>query len=265
MEKQNRQASGPATENDPTSQSYNWAITPPRRQRKAGGQILSINSGKCVDAEWTQRRGRTAIEKRALTSSCTVTELGIQGDEQAADFHGGRLQAVYAYAREDLDWWSDELGRPLRNGMFGENLDLTGFDVSGAALGERWQAGEVLLEVMAPRMACGTFGAWMGETGWAKRFNDARRPGAYLRVVREGKLSVDDSVHMVWQPQQRVTVAESVGAILGDHEVLRRIHALAEQVPAWDKTAMMFHVSNRTNAKAKGSGETLTSVPPGAG
>jgi len=42
------------------------------------------------------------------------------GDSQA---HGGDDQAVYAYAREDLDVWQGHLERDLSNGMFGENVD----------------------------------------------------------------------------------------------------------------------------------------------
>ncbi|MEU0247407.1 MOSC domain-containing protein [Streptomyces sp. NPDC006235] len=211
-------------------------------------KVISINTGKCVESAWATRRGRSAIEKLAISSSVAVTKLGIEGDEQAADFHGGVLQAVYAYAREDLDWWSGQLARPLRNGMFGENIDLVGFDVSGAVLAEQWRVGEVLLEVMAPRMACGTFGAWMGEKGWAKRFNAARRPGAYLRVLEEGRLAPGDPVEIVWRPAKRVTVAEAVGAILDDQDVLRRIVDMADDTPGWDRAAMMFHVSNRTRS-----------------
>lgn len=215
---------------------------------KSMGKIVSINTGKCVDSAWATRRGRSAIEKLAVNTSVSVTKLGIEGDEQAADFHGGVLQAVYAYAREDLDWWAGQLGRPLRNGMFGENIDIVDFDVSGAVLGEQWRVGEVILEVMAPRMACGTFGAWMGEKTWAKRFNDTRRPGAYLRVLEEGRLTTGDPAEVIWRPTDRVTLAESVGAILGDQDVLRRVITMADHFPEWDRGAMMFHVSNRTRA-----------------
>jgi MOSC domain-containing protein YiiM len=203
-----------------------------------------------VDAAWTKRRGRTAIKKLMVDTSAVVTKLGLEGDEQAADFHGGLLQAVYAYAREDLEWWSRELGRPLRDGMFGENVDLVDFDVSGAVLGEQWRMGEVLLQVMAPRMACGTFGAWMEEPGWAKRFNSIRKPGAYLRVLEEGRVNLGDPVEVVWRPEKHITVGESVGAILGDQDILRRIIDMADEVPTWDRAAMMFHVNNRTRKKA---------------
>ena len=52
------------------------------------------------------------------------------------------------FAREELDWWADRLGRELPHGMFGENLTTSGLDVDGALVGERWAVGEdVLLEV----------------------------------------------------------------------------------------------------------------------
>ncbi|MFK8850815.1 hypothetical protein [Streptomyces sp. Ac-502] len=62
-----------------------------------------------------------------------------------------------------------------------------------------------------------------------------------------------------------MTLAESVGAILGDQEVLRRVHSLAEQVPAWDAKAMLFHVSNRTRAAAEHPTETLAATSSNSG
>ncbi|MBA0051252.1 MOSC domain-containing protein [Streptomyces sp. AJS327] len=222
------------------------------------GNVTSVNTGKRVEVPWA-RRGQTAIGKFPVAAGAAVTKLGLEGDEQTADFHGGVLQAVYAYAREDLDWWSGLLDRELRDGVFGENVDLVGFDVTGAVLAERWRVGDVLLEVTAPRMACGTFGGWMDEKGWAKRFNGARRPGAYLRVLEEGTIRPGDTAEVVWRPEKRVTIAEAVSAILDDHDILRRILDMAEDVPTWDRAAMMFHVSNRTRSAAKEK-----SVPPPA-
>src|SRR6185369_2155962 len=45
--------------------------------------------------------------------------------------HGGDDQAVYAYAREDLDTWAFTLDRPLDNGCFGENLTTAQLDLTG--------------------------------------------------------------------------------------------------------------------------------------
>ena len=56
--------------------------------------------------------------------------------------HGGDDQAVYAYAREDLDEWENRLGRELSDGMFGENLTTSGVEVTQrACLGSlAWKA-----------------------------------------------------------------------------------------------------------------------------
>src|SRR5262249_53625899 len=55
--------------------------------------------------------------------------------------HGGADQAVYAYAREDLDGWEFQLQRKLSPGMFGENLTTADVDVTNARIGERWRVG----------------------------------------------------------------------------------------------------------------------------
>ena len=61
--------------------------------------------------------------------------------------HGGRDQAVYAYAQEDLDAWAAELGRPVAPGQFGENLTVRGVDVTGAVIGERGRSAQTQLVV----------------------------------------------------------------------------------------------------------------------
>ncbi len=73
---------------------------------------------------------------------------GVGGSGLAGDavcdlrHHGGSDQAVYAFAREELDAWQRLLdGRELANGAFGENLTTAGIDVSGALIGERWRVG----------------------------------------------------------------------------------------------------------------------------
>ena len=122
--------------------------------------------------------------------------------------HGGPDLAVYAYAREDLDFWAAELDRPLPDGVFGENLTTEGADVNGALIGERWRIGmAVVLEASLPRVPCGTFQAWLALAGWIKRFTLAARPGSYFRVVEEGEIQAGDQIEIVHRPDHDVTVA----------------------------------------------------------
>jgi MOSC domain-containing protein YiiM len=164
--------------------------------------------------------GVTAIDKRPLTAPVRVGPYGVRGDVQAdRKSHGGLEQAVYAYSDVDADWWADQLDAELPPGWFGENLLVSGIDVSGAHIGERWCVGSgddtVVLEVTKPRRPCQTFARWAGgqlgsshERGWVKRFQQAGRPGTYLRVVKNGIVAAGDSIELLSHPDGAPTIAE---------------------------------------------------------
>src|ERR687885_1843956 len=98
------------------------------------GLLVSVNVGQ--PRQVPVRRGRplmSAIWKAPVDGRVRVAGINVEGDRQAdLRVHGGPDKAVYAYAAEDAAWWAAELGRELPPGMFGENLTVTGLDVSGA-------------------------------------------------------------------------------------------------------------------------------------
>lgn len=164
--------------------------------------------------------GVTGIDKRPVDGTVQVRDpgpkptglgSGVVGDHigDRAN-HGGSDQALYSFAREDLDEWERRLGRPLANGFFGENLTTRGLDVNGALEGERWQIGRtVVLEVTYPRIPCVTFRGWMDEKGWLKTFTEVARPGAYLRVVVPGSIRGGDELLVVHRPDHGRTITEA--------------------------------------------------------
>ena len=187
--------------------------------------IRSVNVGRPRPREWAEI-GRTAIEKHPVSGPVPARPLGLDGD-QVGDtvHHGGVDQAVYAFAREDLDWWAGQLGAPLADGMFGENLTTEGIDVNEAGIGERWRIGTVLLEVASVRIPCNDFKGWMGEAGldnagWVKRFAAVGRPGPYLRVVEEGTLRAGDALIVEHRPDHDVTVSTMFRALTTDRSLL---------------------------------------------
>ncbi len=149
---------------------------------------------------------------------------GVVGDDVSSrKHHGGSRQAVYAFAREELDWWGTGLGRTLPDGMFGENLTTSGLDVDASVVGERWRVGSALLEVTGPRIPCATFAAWIGERGWVRRFTERGRTGAYLAVVEPGSIAVGDLVQVVTRPELGITVPEVFRALMGDAPLMGRV------------------------------------------
>ncbi len=173
------------------------------------GRVLSVNVGTPRLIEWLGRVEATSIWKSPVDGRVTVRGVNSEGDDQAdRRVHGGPDKAIYSYAREDEDWWAEQIGRPLEAGTFGENLTLQGMDVTGAVVGERWEIGGTVLEVAQPRMPCWKLGARMGDPGFPDVFSDAGRPGAYLRIILEGDVGAGDAVRVIHRPSHGVTVGE---------------------------------------------------------
>ncbi len=187
--------------------------------------LLSVNVGRPQERGWAEI-GRTSIDKQSVTGVVRVTRLGLEGD-QVSDtrHHGGPDQAVYAFAREDLDTWTAELGQEVRNGQFGENLTTAGIDVNEAEVGERWRIGTAVFEVASVRIPCNDFKNWMDHSGydkraWVRRFTATGRPGPYLRVLQEGELSAGDELEVVHQPGHGVTVSTMFRALTLERDLL---------------------------------------------
>jgi len=190
--------------------------------------IRSVNVGRPRPWQWAQI-GRSSIQKHQVAGPVGVERRGLVGD-QVSDtrHHGGVDQAVYAFAREDLDWWAAELGTELRDGRFGENLTTDGYDVNEAEVGEHWRVGSALLEVASVRTPCNDFKGWIGEcgldsTGWVRRFAARKRPGPYLRVLQEGEVCSGDLAEVVHRPGHGVTVSLMFRALMGERELLPRL------------------------------------------
>ncbi len=168
--------------------------------------VESVNVGTAVDVPWGQLK-RTAIDKRPVEGPVRVHRLGVGADEVADQTnHGGEMQAVYAYAREDLDAWADQLGRALSPGQFGENLTTRGIDLNAAHAGDRWRIGGALVEVSGVRIPCSVFQGFLDEPQWVKRFTVAGLPGAYLRVIEEGDISAGDIIEIVERRDHEITI-----------------------------------------------------------
>jgi MOSC domain-containing protein YiiM len=212
------------------------------QSRPRAGELVAVNLAQVIDTP-PPVRGRpdvkpvkTGIDKRPVTGPVAVRRLGMAGDTICDTVnHGGVDQAVYAYAEEDADWWRAELdARPrveLRPGAFGENLTTRGVDVSGAVIGERWRIGSTILQVSAPRIPCSTFAAFWGMDRLIKRFIEAGRPGAYLRVLTEGELSAGDPITVLDRPAHGLTIAQTLRALTGDHSLAALLVA-APELPA---------------------------------
>jgi MOSC domain-containing protein YiiM len=202
------------------------------------GKVLSVNVARVRTNPDPRAASKvTGIDKVATREAVMVRAPGPMrgglGSGLAGDtignpkVHGGDDQAVYAYAREDLDAWENQLQRTLTDGMFGENLTTSGMDVTGARIGERWRIGTdgPLLEVSAPRTPCRTFSAFLNLNHWIKTFTQAGNPGAYFRVLSPGAIRAGDAISVEYRPEHDVTIGLVFRARMTDPALLPRLLA----------------------------------------
>jgi MOSC domain-containing protein YiiM len=198
-------------------------------------EVVSVNVGRPRTVEHEGKAVMTAIWKRPVTGRVAARGVNLVGDGQAdRSVHGGVDKAVYAYAREDYGWWGTELGvEALQPGTFGENLTVSGLDLSAAEVGERWRVGSTLLEVSEPRFPCFKLGIRMGNPKFLKRFAAARRPGTYLRIVEAGDVGAGDRIEVVDRPGHGVTIGLFAEAYLRDRARLVELLAADALSPMW--------------------------------
>ena len=189
------------------------------------GRVVAVNLAVVRTDPFTRvKSGRSGIDKRPVDRPVWLDVDGVVGDTVCDTAnHGGPGQAVYAYAREDLDFWTDQLQRAVEPGNVGENLTLAGVDCSHAVVGERWRVGDAVLRVTGPRIPCRVFAGFLDVPDLIKRFFAAGRPGAYLSVERPGAVSAGDPVTVSDRLAHGVTTAEVMAAFVGHRELLPRI------------------------------------------
>ena len=158
-------------------------------------RLISINIGK----ERTQQRNdyveTTGIYKMPVDVPVEIKSRGIEGDAICdKKNHGGPDQALYVYGSADYAWWSEEIGKELAPGTFGDNLTISDLESAQFNVGDYLHFGEVTLQITSPRIPCGTFATRMQDPQWVKKFRAAERPGLYCRVIKGGVIKAGDPV-----------------------------------------------------------------------
>jgi MOSC domain-containing protein YiiM len=168
--------------------------------------LISVNLGQERQVPKAKGFEVTGIFKLPVSTAVQVTTEGIPGDVVCdKKHHAGPDQAVYVYGAPDYDFWSQALGTEITPGTFGENLTIAGLESARFNIGDRLSVGEVVLEVTAPRIPCGTLARRMGDPEFVKKFRAAERPGLYCRVLREGQVRAGDVV--TYQPFSGDTIS----------------------------------------------------------
>ncbi len=181
-------------------------------------KVTSVNIGQRETINDGDRSYETGINKKPVTVPVLVAKSGLQ-DDAVCDtrHHGGPDQAVYLYRKEDYAWWSNELGREVGAGTFGENLTVEGLSDPALMVGDRLRFPDLELEVTAPRIPCSTLATVMGDSRFARAYMQAGRPGIYFRVIKTGSVTRGDEAELI------PTGEDSISTVMFFHDFHRKL------------------------------------------
>ena len=116
-----------------------------------------------------------------------VVEHGIQGDAHAGKWH----RQVSLLSFEKIEAFK-ATGVDLENGAFGENIIVSGIDLSTLPVGSVLKAGHVVMEVTQIGKTCHHHCAIYHRVG------DCIMPreGIFARVIKPGRLQAGDEIHV---------------------------------------------------------------------
>jgi MOSC domain-containing protein YiiM len=112
--------------------------------------------------------------------------------------------------------------------------------VNDALVGERWRIGTVVLEVSEPRIPCWRLGVRMNDKMFPRRFTEALRPGAYLRIAVEGDVGVGDEISIVERPDHDLTIRDVFRIYNRDRAEVERLLTVPQMSESWKRWAADF-------------------------
>jgi MOSC domain-containing protein YiiM len=219
------------------------------------GTLMSVNVGMPQNVSWQGRTVYTGIWKHPVEGPRTVRRLNIEGDGQGDTAgHGGEQRAVLVYQIQSYRHWEEHFGRDdFGYGQFGENLTVDGLSDDEVCIGDRYRIGEAEFEVSQPRVTCFRVGLRVGEPELPALLVSHRRPGFYMRVLKEGPVQAGDRVIKVGAGPKALSVADTSALLYlpgRDPAKLRAAVQIPALSPGWQQSFRDLLADTETGSSA---------------
>lgn len=209
---------------------------------------VDVFSGKIQDYPGSRP---SAIGKIQVDGELMLTELGLEGDEQAEKkIHGGPDRALCHYPREHYLYWArefpdqpDQFVAPA----FGENLSTDGLTEQNVYIGDIFRWGEALIQVTQPRSPCFKLNFHFGISDMASLMQNCGKTGWLYSVVAPGMVSADAPLELLSRVSD-VSVQEAIAIAWHmpfDDEQYHRLLSAAGLSKSWTRTMQKRRLSGK--------------------
>ncbi|HEY3986556.1 6-hydroxyaminopurine reductase [Cedecea sp.] len=209
---------------------------------------LQVYAGQIRDYEGSRP---SAIAKIQVDGELRLTELGLEGDEQAEKvIHGGPDRALCHYPREHYQHWAQifpDKAELFSAPAFGENLSTAGMTEKNVYMGDIYRWGEALIQVTQPRSPCFKLNYHFGVEDMAARMQEAGYCGWLYRVILAGNVSADAPLELASRVSD-VTVAEAIAIAWHmpfDDSQYHRLLSAAGLSVSWSRTMQRRRISGK--------------------
>ena len=180
----------------------------------------------------------SAIDKQRV-NHCQVASQGMVGDEQAEPFHGGPDRALLQFDTRHYSTLAarfPDAAERFVPGSFGENLVVAGMSETTMCIGDKVQAGSVVLEVAQPRLPCFKLNHQFRVPELSRYVQDHGIGGWFYRVLEQGAIAEGDTIAVIERPYPEWTLARVqhyLNIELDNREMMAQLlllEPLAEQI-----------------------------------
>ena len=164
------------------------------------------NKGKVISVNISEEKG---------TIKHSVPEMQIDKNGVVNDAHSGPWhRQVSLLSQEDIDCFSKEMSREIKQGEFAENITVSGINLGNAAVMDKFRIGQVELEVTQIGKEChGDSCAIYREVGKCVM----PKKGLFCRVISTGKVKAGDSIEYLPRQLKFLIITLSDRAFTGQY------------------------------------------------
>lgn len=173
-------------------------------------KITSTNLSQPFSFEWNGKMVQSGIYKCPVDHSLFLDFEGVHKDKVVdLRVHGGREKACYLFSQDHYSYWQKLYPNlEWHAGMFGENLTVAGLDETKLRLNDTFKIGTALVQVSQARQPCFKLGVRFGDQGILRQFIVKARPGAYIRIIEPGEVTVGQAFELVDREANSQTIEE---------------------------------------------------------
>lgn len=173
-------------------------------------KVISTNLGKATSILWNGKKEETGIFKYPVETSIVLEKNDVVKDTIIdRKHHGGEHKACYLFSANHYPYWKEKYPDLKWDwGMFGENLTVEDLDESKIRIGNVYRIGTALVQITQPREPCYKLGIRFGTQEILKQFIDHGFPGTYIKILEVGEVNVGDSLELVQESENTLTVQQ---------------------------------------------------------